>query len=77
MFRYSLRVLIVSGRCTVTFDSPVYAPLVEHKDLYPATQCTFVAHMILTINADSLPKHNLPTDFSSLLSVKMELIFCI
>ena len=77
MFRYSLSVLIVYGRCTVTFGSSVYAPLAEHKDLHSATQCICVAHMILTISTGCLPKHHLPVDFSSLLSVRNELIFCV
>jgi hypothetical protein len=63
-------------RRTVTFGSSVYAPLAEHKDLHSATECICVAHIILTINTDCLPKHHLRIDFSSLLFVRKELIFC-
>jgi len=70
MFRYSLSVLVVCGRRTVTFVTSVYAPLAEHKDLHSATQCICVAHMNLTINTDCLPKHHIPIDFSSLLCVR-------
>jgi hypothetical protein len=65
VFRYSLSVLIVYGRRTVTFVSSVYASLAEHKDLHSATHCICVAHIILTKNSDCLPKRHLPIDLAA------------